>query len=130
MPTVFSSAFCCIYLYKWHVYTHKCHLVLITLTPPVHNKAIRSWFQTWRVFWKVANVIPLYKCGNMSAAKKYRPISLTSVVMERIVCRPFLKKHRNNKIKILTHMHIVHKPCPFAEISPRYFNVECCREHL
>ena len=35
-----------------------------------------------------ANVIPLYKCGNKSAAKKYCPISLTSVVskvMERIV---------------------------------------------
>ena len=35
-----------------------------------------------------ANVIPLYKCGNKSAAKNYCPISLTSVVskvMERIV---------------------------------------------
>ena len=30
--------------------------------------------------WKDANFIPLYKCGDKSAAKNYRPISLTSVV--------------------------------------------------
>ena len=37
--------------------------------------------------WKDANVFPLYKCGDKSDAKNYRPISLTSVVskvMERI----------------------------------------------
>ena len=30
--------------------------------------------------WKDANVIPLYKCGDKSADKNYRSISLTSVV--------------------------------------------------
>ena len=57
--------------------------------------------------WKDANVIPLYKRGDKSAAKNYRPISLTSVVskvMERIV-RQHLYDHLSTNCLVSNVQH-------------------------
>ena len=56
---------------------------------------------------KDANVIPLYKRGDKSAAKNYRPISLTSVVskvMERIV-RQHLYDHLSTNCLVSNVQH-------------------------
>jgi hypothetical protein len=64
----------------------------------IFNKSIESG----RVpeFWKVANVIPVFKKGDRSLASNYRPISLTSIVgklLESIIAnkiRLHLEKHK------------------------------------
>ena len=51
--------------------------------------------------WRIANVSPVYKKGQMSLAENYRPISLTSVcckTMEHILASKIMKHGEENNI--------------------------------
>jgi hypothetical protein len=51
--------------------------------------------------WRIANVSPVYKKGQKSLAKNYRPISLTSVcckTMEHILASKIMKHGEENNI--------------------------------
>ena len=56
--------------------------------------------------WRNANVVPIFKKGNVHLAENYRPVSLTSVIsklLEHIVCKHLLDHlDRNN---VLTHLN-------------------------
>ena len=60
--------------------------------------------------WKDTNVVPLYKRGDKSDAKNYRPVSLTSMVskvMERIV-RQHLYDHLSTNGLVSDAQHGFH----------------------
>ena len=52
-------------------------------------------------YWKVANVVPIFKSGKNNSADKYRQTSLTSVVMKILEC--LIHKHI---IKYLTDFQL------------------------
>jgi len=70
-----------------YIYHQGCHIVLhFCLVFDVHA---RTWSHVFKkslsegklpADWKVANIIPIYKKGNKSSPRNYRPASLISVV--------------------------------------------------